>query len=246
MRIAIMQPYLFPYIGYFQLIAAVDRFLILDDVAFIKKGWINRNRILMNGEPHLIQVPLVDASQNRRICDTKIVDGPWREKLLKSIRHTYGKAPCFDRWFPQIEAVVRADVTTVVGLATLSLQRVCEYLSITTPMTSTADRYSDPELSGAERILDICRREKADEYLNLPGGRELYEPSKFAAHNIQLSFLKPPDVSYRQFGNSFVPHLSIIDVLMFNPPEQARRLVQSTVVEPAEPHIAPNSGEGSL
>lgn len=246
MRIAIMQPYLFPYIGYFQLIAAVDRLLILDDVSFIKKGWINRNRILMNGEPHLFQVPLVDASQNRRICDTKIVDGPWREKLLKSIRHTYGKAPCFDQWFPQVEAVVRADVTTIAELATLSLRHVCQYLGIPTPMTSTTDRYSDPELSGADRILDICRCEKADGYLNLPGGRDLYEPSKFADHNIQLAFLKPPDVSYRQFGKSFVPHLSIIDVLMFNPPEQARRLVQSAVVETAEANVTPYSGEGSL
>jgi hypothetical protein len=228
-RLAIMQPYIFPYIGYFQLMRATDRFVIYDDVTFIKQGWIARNRILINGEPSFFVVPVRHASSSVAIRETKIDDGPqhrqWVAKLLKTVDNAYRRAPHFARVFPLVESVFAAPATHVAELAVASLKAVAAYLDLDVQWVETSGLYGNAALSGEDRVLAICRAEGASEYVNPSGGRALYHRDRFAARGVRLSFLQPQAIEYRQFNGPFVPWLSIVDVLMFNDRETARAML---------------------
>jgi hypothetical protein len=230
-KLAIMQPYLFPYIGYFQLIHAVDRFVVYDDVAFIKQGWINRNRLLINDAPAFFTVPIKNASSFALISDTRIDDAPqhsrWAEKLLKTVDTAYRRAPEFGRVFPVIEEVFGRKTTRIVDLAVASLKAVATFLDIRTSFLDSSTTYGNAQLKGEERVLAICAAERAAEYVNLPGGHALYSSERFAARGIKLSFIEPRFPEYRQFGGNFVADLSIIDVLMFNPVETVREYLNA-------------------
>jgi len=222
-----MQPYLFPYIGYFQLLRAVDRFVVYDDVTFIKQGWIHRNRVLINGAPAFFGVPIKNASSFTLIRDTQIDDDPqqrtrWRDKLLKTCDNAYRRAPQFNRVFPLVEHVLSCQTTKMVDVALASVKAVASFLEIQTSFVESSTSYGNAHLKGEERVLAICGAEGASEYVNLPGGRELYSAAQFAAQGVKLSFLEPHAIEYRQFGEPFVPSLSIIDVLMFNPVDRIR------------------------
>jgi hypothetical protein len=222
-KLGIMQPYLFPYVGYFQLMRAVDRFVVYDDVAFIKQGWINRNRILINGRPSYFSVPVKHASSFALIHDTLIDDdrqhGRWIEKTLKTVDNAYRRAPQFARVFPLIEAVLKQPTDRVAELAVASLKAVADLLEIRTDWVDSSTRYGNAQLKGEERVLAICLAEGASDYVNASGGRELYARDRFEAAGLRLHFLQPRPVEYRQFNDPFVPWLSIVDVLMFNPLE---------------------------
>jgi hypothetical protein len=226
MTLGIMQPYLFPYIGYFQLLAAVDRFVVYDDVAFIKQGWINRNRMLINGGAVFFTVPIAHRSSAVMIRDTAISDAPehtrWAEKLLKSFDNAYRRAPEFARTFPLIERVLTMTTSKVAELAVESIRAVAERLDIRTQMIDTSSVYGNAHLHGEDRVIAICRAEQATGYINAAGGRELYSRERFKEQGIELRFLDPATIEYAQFGERFVPGLSIIDVLMFNPVERVR------------------------
>ena len=227
--LGIMQPYLFPYLGYFQLLHAVDQFVVYDDVAFIKQGWINRNRILINGRPSYVTVPVKHASSFALIQET-VVDGDgqnarWVEKTLKTIDQAYRRAPEFGRVFPVIEAVFKSPTRRVAELATASLTAVMPLLGLRTRWVDSSARYGNAHLKGGDRVLAICRAEGATDYVNVAGGRELYRAERFAAEGIRLHFIRSRPVEYCQFHAPFVPGLSIIDVLMFNTQAAARELV---------------------
>ncbi len=213
--VAIMQPYLFPYLGYFQLIHAVDKFVVLDDVTYIKKGWINRNRILIGGKPHYFTVPLAGASQNRRICDIALAGQSWRPKMLKTFEHAYRRAPHYEQILSLAERVLANAEGTIADLAFASVKVVSEFLGITTVFVSTTRSYGNDELKGQARILDICAREQATTYINASGGMSLYASEDFAARGIDLKFLRTLECEYEQVSQPFQPHLSILDVLMF-------------------------------
>jgi len=224
--LGIMQPYFFPYIGYFQLLAAVDRFVIYDDVTFIKQGWINRNRVLINGEAVFFTVPLAHKSSSTAIRDTTISDAPehrrWAEKLLKSFDNAYRRAPHFAETYPMLERVLSSATSRVAELAVESIRAVAERLEIRTPIVDTSSVYGNADLHGEDRVLAICRAAQATRYVNVQGGRELYSRERFAAEGVDLRFIQPRVIEYTQFGKAFVPWLSIIDVLMFNPVERVR------------------------
>lgn len=226
-----MQPYLFPYIGYFQLLHAVDRFVVYDDVAFIKQGWINRNRILINGRASYFSVPLKHASSFTPIHDTLVDDDPqnarWIEKMLKTFENAYRRAPEFPRVFPIVEAVFTKPTNRVAELAVASLKSVAEFLDIRTTWVESSKSYHNSHLKGTDRVLAICRAEGATEYLNVPGGRELYTRDRFQAERLILWFVQPRPLEYPQFDNPFVPWLSIIDVLMFNPRDKVRTFLEA-------------------
>jgi hypothetical protein len=228
MKLALMQPYFFPYIGYFTLVGAVDRFVFYDDVQYIKNGWINRNRILLAGEPSYITVPLQSASLSRRIDEVAIAQGGnWKRKMLESLRHAYGGAACFEPVHELVRSVMLPDMQRICELAKASVYAVARYLELGGDFVHSSAGYSNRELRGEERVLDICRHESASEYVNLPGGRELYDPARFAARGVQLRFVDAPATPYRQFGEHFHPYLSIIDVLMHNRPAQVRAMLAS-------------------
>ena len=224
-----MQPYLFPYIGYFQLLAAVDRFVVYDDVTFIKQGWINRNRMLINGDAAFFTIPLAHKSSGVTIRDTAISDAPehgrWAEKLLKSFDNAYRRAPEFARTFPLVERVLMTTTTKVAELAVESVRAVAERLEIRTPIVETSSGYGHADLHGEDRVIAICRAERASRYVNASGGRELYSRERFNAQGIELQFIEPRTIEYAQFDDRFVPWLSIIDVMMFNPVDKAREFL---------------------
>lgn len=224
MRLAIMQPYLFPYIGYFQLINAVDKFIVYDDVNFIKQGWINRNNILVQGKSFMFTVPLKDQSSFRKINEVYINEKSydlWRSKFLKTLMQSYQKAPFFDEIYSIVCEVLYSQEVSVSKLAVEGLIQVYKYLKLEKEfifLTSTI--YNNNNLSGKERVIDICKTEKAHQYINPIGGEGLYNKDYFKINGIELSFIKPFRVEYKQYGNDFIPWLSIIDVLMFNSKEQ--------------------------
>lgn len=223
-KIAIMQPYLFPYIGYFQLINAVDKFIIFDDVNYIKKGWINRNRVLVNNKPNLFIVPLKKLSQKKLIKDIEISKNcDWKSKFLKTIAHSYKKAPYFKETFEITENVILSDENKISKLILKSLYIIKKYLNIETIIIESSSIYNNCELKNQERIIDICKMENSDNYINPIGGIDLYSKEIFKDNNIKLSFIKPKDIYYKQFNNNFVNSLSIIDVLMFNSKDQTKK-----------------------
>ncbi|AOK45599.1 MULTISPECIES: WbqC family protein [Burkholderia] len=226
MKLAIMQPYLFPYVGYFQLAASVDAFVFYDDVNYIKNGWINRNRMLLDGRPHYFTVPLAGASPSQKIADVRIQPPErWRRKVLEALRHGYGKAPHYARVSELVGDVLCCATAHMSTLATRSVIEVCNYLGIDARFVMSSAGYGNDALKGAQRVLDICVRERAARYVNLPGGRTLYDDAAFAARGIALEFIEPNLEPYRQFGAEFVPGLSIIDVLMFNDATEARAML---------------------
>lgn len=228
MKLAIMQPYVFPYIGYFQLINAVDLFVFYNDVNFIKKGWINRNRILVNGKDFLFTIPCEEVSQNKLICDTKIVfEGKERNKLLATIQQAYTKAPYFNEVYKIARNVLSGNYMYIDEMAMASANEVCRYLNIEKEFKESHNQYDNEKLVQADRIIDICLQEKADHYINAEGGMELYSKEQFAKSGIKLKFLKSGLVQYRQFDNEFVPSLSIIDVLMFNSKDDVKQMLYS-------------------
>jgi hypothetical protein len=226
MTIAIMQPYIFPYIGYFQLINAVDKFVIYDDVNFINKGWINRNQILVGGQAHLFTIPLKDASQNKLIYEVELaVNDPWKKKFLKTVQQSYLKAPYYQPVFPMIEDIVNSGAKSISELTLYALQNVCAYMGISTEIIPSSSIYQNTDLKAQDRILDICKQESAGHYINPIGGMELYEKNKFEKEGIKLNFIKSTAGPYPQFKNAFVPWLSIIDILMFNDTTRVDKLL---------------------
>lgn len=221
MTLGIMQPYLFPYIGYFQYIAAVDKFVLYNDVSFIRQGWINRNNILLNGKAFMFSVPLQNSSSFRLIndtaIDTKLYD-QWCGKFFKTLSQAYSKAPYFDQAFTLVEGVLKMDVASIGDLAAHSVKAVCEAVGIKTTVYASAGLYGNESLNGQDRVIDICLKESVSRYINPKGGILLYSKEDFRQHGIELRFLSSTPFSYPQFANEFVPWLSIIDVMMFNDP----------------------------
>lgn len=228
MKLAIMQPYIFPYIGYFQLIKAVDKFVIYDDVNFINRGWINRNRILVNGKDSLFTIPLKEASQNKLINEIEVNwDDAWKSKWLKTLEQSYKKAPYFQQVRPIIEQTLEQEKTIFSEIIVENLKLINAYLGITTEIISSSSIYQNTELKAQTRIVDICLKEKTNHYINPIGGIELYQKEVFEEQGMQLNFIKSKPVQYPQLKNDFVPWLSIIDVLMFNSVEQIQTFLDS-------------------
>lgn len=214
-KLAIMQPYFFPYLGYWQLMNAVDRFVIYDDVHYIKGGWINRNRILVHGAANFITMPLRGASSFRRICDIALVSAPrWRTDMLKTLDMAYRKSPCFAEVFPVIEKLITFETDRLAEILAHQLQTLARFMGLSTEFVVSSRRYGNDHLKGAARVLDICRTEGAQTYINAEGGQALYDARSFAAAGVELRFLRMRAQPYPQRSSAFVPGLSIIDVLM--------------------------------
>lgn len=226
MNVAIMQPYFFPYIGYFQLMHAVDTFVVYDDVHFMKKGWIHRNRILLEGEPHPIVLPIQKASQNRLICDhERALMDEAVEKQLTLLRQAYQKAPYFDIAFPVVEQVLRYPESNVGRYLMYGLERIARYFGLDTRFLLSSDLEPIEELRGQARIIERCRQLGATHYVNAINGMSLYDPDAFSEYGIRLSFLKTDPITYEQGEGPFHPNLSILDVMMYNDPVKVKELL---------------------
>lgn len=225
MKLAIMQPYIFPYIGYIQLVNAVDKFVIYDDVQFIKEGWIHRNRLLVNREAKQFTLPLQKDSHTALINERMLASDRWkreRQKLLTMIQQSYCKAPCYSDVFALVEGCLPTEEVNLVDLVAHALAVCCTYLGITTELVRSSSLKIGMNLRGQERILAICNALQAEHYINAIGGRDLYRQEAFNRQGILLSFIKTKEITYPQFNNEFIPWLSIIDVMMFNSREKIR------------------------
>lgn len=218
MKTAIMQPYLFPYIGYFQLIRAADIFVVYDDAQFIKQGWINRNYILVNGQKCLFTLHLASASTYSPINQRIIGDN--RLKLTKTIMAAYKRAPYYGEAFPLIEHVLNNPEPQLDKYLAYSLEKISRYLDIPSVFTAASGINIETKLKGKEKVIALCKALHAETYINAIGGRSLYDKDEFRGNRIDLYFVQTKAMKYRQYENEFVPNLSIIDVLMFNSREE--------------------------
>lgn len=226
--IAVMQPYIFPYIGYFQMIKAVDKFVFYDDVNFIKKGWINRNRILVNGSDYKFTVPLQNVSQNNLISETYIkndVYNDWKNKFLQTVELNYKKAPEFEKVFSMLTNFFESEYVLISEIAIESIKLVSEYLEVNTEFIISSETYDNKAMERQERLIHICKKEQQNHYINALGGQELYKKTDFLNQGIRLEFLKSLPIQYQQFNKDFVPWLSIIDVIMFNTKDQVKKML---------------------
>ncbi|MFT4222182.1 WbqC family protein [Dysgonomonas sp.] len=225
MKLGIMQPYFLPYIGYFQLLNAVDKYVIYDNIQFTKKGWINRNRILQNGKDALITIPVEKDSDYLNICQRSVSSGFDKKKLLNQIKESYRKAPYFDEVMPLTEEIVNYDDNNLFDYIYHSIVKICGYLRIDTELIVSSTIDIDHSLKGQAKVIAICKTLEATEYYNAIGGQELYSITDFEKENIKLNFVSSNPVEYKQFTNEFVPWLSILDVMMFNSTEEIKKML---------------------
>jgi hypothetical protein len=212
-----MQPYFLPYIGYFQLLASVDQFIVYDNIKYTKKGWINRNRMLLNGAGAMFSLPLKKDSDALDIVNRELAVDFERIKLLKKFKGAYSHAPQFDLIYPVLERIVQHEERNLFRYIHNSIVQLCEYLGIKTEVRISSEIAIDHELKGQDKVLALCRAVGANMYINTIGGVELYAKDDFRREGIDLLFIKSRPNEYAQYGDAFVPWLSIVDVLMFNP-----------------------------
>lgn len=222
-----MQPYFFPYIGYFQLIAAVDMFIVYDNIKYTKKGWINRNRMLLNGKNVMFSLPLKSDSDNLDVCERELAADFNRNKLLNQFNGAYRCAPYFTQTFPLVEQIIRHEDTNLFRFLHHSIVKTCKHLGITTEITISSGIAIDHELKNQHKVLALCEAVGAHTYVNALGGMELYSKETFQEKGIELRFIQSGPFEYSQFSDAFVPWLSIIDVMMFNPVDTIRTCIST-------------------
>lgn len=228
MTIAIMQPYLFPYIGYWQLINAVDTFVVYDNIQFSKSGWFHRNNILLNGKKTLFSIPLKKDSDSLDVVDRFVSDEAQKQinKILGQIKNAYNKAPYFKEVFPFIKSIFLYDKKNLFRYIHNSIVEVCAYLDINTQIIISSTIEIDHGLKSQEKVIALNKAMDSTQYINPIGGTELYDTDVFQNENIHLNFLESEVPEYRQFKEEFVPYLSIIDILMFNSKEEVKEMLE--------------------
>lgn len=221
-----MQPYFFPYIGYWQLINAVDTFVIYDNIQYTKKGWINRNRYLQNEKDYLFSIPLVKNSDYLDIVDRDIAPTFDKKKLINQLQNAYAKAPYKLDALDVISEIITYENNNLFDYIHHSVQNICSFLNIQTDIIiSSHIKGDDKILKGQDRVINIVKQLHGQKYINAIGGQELYSKEEFLEHKITLNFIKSKNIIYQQLTNEFVPWLSIVDVMMFNSPERINEML---------------------
>lgn len=223
MKLAVMQPYLFPYIGYFHLIHAADLFLIYDDVSYIKRGFVNRNSISSPGGLAKFTVPVLGASQNKLFSELEFSEEV--DKVIKTFEYSYSKAPYFENVFPIVQKTLKFPDRSIASVCKKGFEEIFSYLDIEKVFKKTSEIDYDRSVSARDRLIALCHHFEADKYINAPGGRKLYKKQDFAEAGIDLKFVDSLEVEYRHAGENFIPKLSIIDVLMNCSPEEVTSLL---------------------
>lgn len=225
MKLAIMQPYFLPYIGYFQLIQAAETFVIYDNIQYTKKGWINRNRYLLNGREALFSIALKKDSDYLDIRDREIAASFDRQNLLIKIDYAYKKAKHYEDVFPLFKRIISYSNHNLFEYIYHSVNEICKYLEINTTIIKSSHININHELKSQDKVIAICRELGARQYINAIGGKGLYSKDVFISHHIDLKFIEADLLMYKQYEYSFVPWLSILDVLMFNSVDEVRNML---------------------
>lgn len=221
-----MQPYFFPYLGYWQLLNAVDKFVIYDDVNYIPRGYINKNSILLNGTAYRFSIPIEKASQNKLIKETKLkFDIKGKENFLKTIALAYKKAPFYKDAVTILENIIYNNESDLTKYLKYHFEKIFEYLDINTEILLSSEIEKNNECRAKEKIIEICHKLGANQYINAIGGQELYKTEDFLKNGIILNFINMNEIQYKQFYDNFVPNLSIIDIMMFNSPKTIKAML---------------------
>jgi hypothetical protein len=226
MTAAIMQPYFLPYAGYFQLAAASETFVLCDNFQYTRKGWINRNRFLQNGDSELFSLPLQGEHRNAEIRHRQISPDFNPTSFLRRFEAAYRKSPNFSLTHPLLHKILFYQNLNLFAFLEHSVRSVCTHLGLNPVFKKTSDLPISCELQFEERLIAMCRALPCSRYINSIGGTALYSKESFRDHGIELQFLSSHPLTYRQFENPFVPSLSILDVLMFNPIESVRHYMR--------------------
>lgn len=227
-RIAVMQPYFLPYLGYFQMVNAVDQFVIYDDIQYTKQSWFNRNRFLLNDKPQYFTIPVKKDSDFLNVDEREVSPDYQHQKkeMMNRFIRAYKKAPLFEQVYPLLQDILNCEERNLYKFIRYSFDSVCDYLKIDTEVIPSSRVNGVEKLSGKERLIDICKKLGAEHYINLPGGRALYNKKDFKSKGIQLSFIDPIFTEYDQFGGEFIPGLSILDVMMYNTVDEIEKMLQ--------------------
>jgi hypothetical protein len=231
MKLAIMQPYLFPYLGYIQLISCVDTFVIYDDVNYIKSGWINRNRILYKDSPMYITLSLSDKSSNKKINEIQITGEDTKNKMVSQIESAYMKAPFYREVMPLLNEIILNPENNLSKYVSSSIKMIARHLQIDTNFICSSQLEKNNMLKGQNKVISIAKLLSAHTYINAIGGKELYSKAVFSKEDINLKFIKMDAIEYSQFNNLPIANLSIIDVLMFNSREQISTYLKCYTLE---------------
>jgi WbqC-like protein len=247
--VAVLQPYFFPYLGYFQLLAHVDVFIVFDDTQYVQRSWINRNRILEHGVAAYLTLPVAGGSHRRLICETRLHEPPHHQrKLLTRIRHAYRAAPHFDAMSAFLEPLFPGEEETVASFNVRVLRALQTLLGLSTRLVLASERAYPRSGTAQERVIRICLEEGGTRYVNPIRARSLglYDQGAFDAAGLELSYLSTnADIRYNQNGGPFVSDLSVIDVLMFNSQAQTRELLDRFVLKPPQSRAAVSDIESS-
>ena len=244
-----MQPYFMPYIGYFQAISAVDKYILYSNLNFIKEAWMNRNRLLLNdGRIYQFTVPLQHKSSNSLIRDIMVDNSkPWARNLLTTISSNYKKAPFFEETYPLVESLLTSEHQSLTLLNSSTIKAIAHHLDISTVIEDDNSRFLEMEdklsrldegydelpdlrltspIKKVARVIEMCRMEGADFFVNAIGGQALYSKEELQQYGIELHFIKTDEITYKQHRDHFEPNLSIIDVMMFNGKEGTKQLLK--------------------
>jgi hypothetical protein len=227
MKLAIMQPYFCPYIGYFQLIKSVDKFVLYDNIEYTKKGWISRNRMLLNGSDEYFSIPLKKDSDFLNINQRFLSETANKElnKIVRRIKENYKKAPYFNNVFYLVEQTFLFDEKNLFKYIFNSIQNLCNYLEIRTEIIISSQLNIEDKLRAEERVISICKHLGAKDYINPIGGLSLYDKNVFMQNEMTLYFLQSDLFKYKQFSDKFIPWLSIIDIMMFNSKAEIQKML---------------------
>ena len=222
-----MQPYLFPYIGYWQLLNAVDTFVIYDNIQFSKKGWFHRNNLLLNGKKTTFSIPLKKDSDFLDVRDRLLAETSNKQiqKIIAQIEHSYRKAPYFNKVFPLVKEILKYKNNNLFEYIYNSVVKICNYLDVETQIIISSTVNIDHSLKSQDRVIALNKALNARQYINPISGTELYDSNEFKKENIDLKFLESEVPEYQQFDHDFMPYLSIIDVMMFNSRKEIKRML---------------------
>ena len=226
MKLAIMQPYFLPYIGYWQLMKYVDKYVIYDNIEYTKKGWINRNRYLCEGKDKYFTLPLKKDSDYLYVMGRQLAEEFDKNKIVNQLKAAYKNAPYWKNVENILEEIFECRDKNLFGFIFSSVKIVRKWLDINSELIISSNINIDHHLKSSEKVKAICKALGADIYVNPIGGTELYHKKDFSEEGIELKFIKTRDsLRYMQYEDNFVPGLSIIDVLAFNSIDEVKQLL---------------------
>ena len=235
MKLAIMQPYFFPYPGYFSLIKNADKWIFNDEVQMIHKGWVERNRILkQNGGWHYIRMPLVKHKYTTLIKDVRVrTHEDWQRKILAQLGHYRKSAPHYYQVISFLNEVFKKKFDCLTHQNAYLLQMTCAYIGFEMKYEVLSEMDIDFRYIKApdDWSLNICKALGYDHYLNPILGKSFYDRNKYEKNEIQLDFLRFNEPPYKQFNDEFISGLSIIDIMMFNTPDEINTMLDDFTLE---------------